>query len=666
MIKKALLMFAFAFLLFLAFPDSIASVPTNVTASVTVTCPFDVFVNASPAYMRYGTFNISYSLQSITNCFIQNMSGTFILINSSNSVVYSKKLVANYTNLTKRTYIVTLNAMNFSNGTYVAKVSFANAYTKATNASKFVLLMPANIVIVRFYTPNTRLQNNQPLIVYANITNTGQLTSNPLRLSFALIGPETYFTNFTLPKLLPFAYDNISFSVPNATVQHGTYTAYATVYYSTTAPYSNLTAYNKTPTSSFSYYVVQGPPIKPIPPVVIPQVSLETLPLFISTSVGIPVVSQFSFSDASSLPETINISIAPAFSDIAKLSASSITVKPGETVIDAILFSPSANTMAGTYVIPVNISATIANATRAATEYVMLEVVPKTNGTDLSTQLLLTNNTNQASGTILIKAPANRSLSNFTLSTRIPLQAVANVSQIVAYGLPNNIIKQDGYYIITWHVSSLPKGQTTYAYYTLQKPNPAFLTFSQNLLQMPSSVAPFQILRILNIEIPTLYTNSTQQITISALYTGAEPQEVRFMLTVPPTITVSPAERVVNASTNQLLMPTFNITTGPSTGTFIATLYIFTKGYNQTYSLPLIVLPKPIFIPPVPTTTVAPVISMSSYVRGYAAIGIILAFLVSIILVFAMLIRHRKARPKYKPEHVEHLAMIKRELERSA
>jgi len=653
-------------LIFLLIPIAFASSgPLNVVASVTVTCPFYVTINASPAYMRYSTFQIKYSLQSITDCYIQNMSGNFVILNSSNGVVYSQQLMANYTNLTKRTYSILLNATSFKNGTYTAKIEFANQYTQASNASKFEMLNPANIIIARFYTPNTRPSQNSQLVVYVNITNNGALTSNPMRLAFSLTGPTLYTTNFTLPKLMPGAYDNISFTVPNGTAQHGTYTAFAKIYYSTTAPYQNLTASNSTPTASFSYYVTPGPVVKPVPiPITpLPTLSIESAPMSVSTVAGQPVLSQISFSDTSSAPETVNLTVAPEFQNIVSISASSLVVKPGEVVTDSVVFRPFANATPGAYVVPINISTTIANITTTRTQYIMLSVVKKSNGTSLSTQMLLLNNATQASGTIAITAPSNSSLSNFTVATRLPLHSVSSISQITAYGLPSNITEQDGYYVITWHVAYLPKGQTTYAYYSLNKPNPQFLVYSQNLLQMPSKVIAAQVLRILNIEMPSLYTNSTGKITISALYTGSQVQNIYFMLTAPPAITIRPAELIVNASTNQLLIEAFNATSSSSTGTFMLSLYVSTPGFNNTYSLPLVVLPKPYTVTTVPPTPPTKPVQLIA-IGAYAEIVIILAFSVAIIIAIAIEAK-KHAKHKYRPEYVEHLARLKQQIERS-
>ena len=662
MVKKALLALAFTFLLFLAIPESTASLPANVTASVTVTCPFSVFVNASPAYMRYGNITMHYTLKSITDCFIQNMPGSFEILNQTGNIILQKSLVANYTNLTPRTYNLSLKATSLANGTYYAYVEFANMYTHASNTSKFELLNPANIVITRFYGSGSIVPLNSPFYLFANMTNTGQLTSNSITLNISIVGPVSYTGTYTLAKLMPHAYENVSIYIPNVTTQHGNFVAYAVAYYSTKAPSTNITEYNVSNRMNFSFYVLKGKPIKsiPIPITPTPSVSLASAPLLISTPAGTPVISQLSFSDAANVPEAVNVSISKDFASIVRLSASTLELLPGQLLTAQVVFSPSANTTPSTYVVPINVTATIANKTTSTTEFTTLVVSKPTSSTELSTQTLLVNNTNQASGTIAIKAPANSSLSNFTVEARIPASAVSSISDIYAYGLPNSLTEQDGYYVIEYHVTYLPKGQVTYAYYTLNRPNQAFLRLTQNLLLMPTRLVPTQELRILSISTPTLYTNSTTNVTVSALYTGATAEQIYFMLTSPPGVTVSPSSVIENASTNQLLIAQFKLKSGSVSGTYLLELYSGFSGYNSTYAIPLIVLPKPVSA----TTSTIAYKSVSVAVPAYVAYALLTAIVLILTVVAIAEVKRRRPKPQYNEEVVEHLARIREQIKR--
>jgi len=77
----------------------------------------------------------------------------------------------------------------------------------------------------------------------------------------------------------------------------------------------------------------------------------------------------------------------------------------------------------------------------------------------------------------------------------------------------------------------------------------------------------------------------------------------------------------------------------------------------------LVVLPKPYTVttvPPAPPTKPVPLIAIGTY----AEIGIILAFSVAIIIAIAIEAK-KHAKHKYRPEYVEHLARLKRQIERS-
>ena len=141
---------------------------------------------------------------------------------------------------------------------------------------------------------------------------------------------------------------------------------------------------------------------------------------------------------------------------------------------------------------------------------------------------------------------------------------------------------------------SFQKGQEVYAYYTITNLSKSieFPMHIQNLLTQPSTLKPSNLLRIVNFSLPTLYTNSTANMSADVLYTGTTEQPVYFYLTAPPGITVNNATQSVNATPNLLISKRFGIVTKGTTGTIILTLYVNTQGTNITYSLPLVVLQK--------------------------------------------------------------------------
>ncbi len=351
----------------------------------------------------------------------------------------------------------------------------------------------------------------------------------------------------------------------------------------------------------------------------------------------------------------ISINVPKIYSNIISFSASSFAIKPNENIAVQLSFTPNLTIAPGTYVIPLNITATIQNRSTTVKEYLSFTVYSRSSPSKyILNQVLLSNNTNIANGVLQIHNPTNSTIFNLRVATMIPKIVASNISQISAYGLANNITESDGYYVINWLVPYLPKDGSIYAYYTISKPhNQNLLTNIQNTMTVPTTYVPSTQLKVVEINVPTFYANTTGSISMEELYTGTSVQQVSALLIAPPGIGVSPSMYILNASPNTLLTQEFKIKVS-SPGTLMLSLYLSTQGFNTTYTIPIVVLPIPT------TTTIPPAVvpSKPSYLPGYIAAIILLL----IILIF--LGSRRRRGPKYSEERLSSLKEIKEMVKR--
>ena len=256
----------------------------------------------------------------------------------------------------------------------------------------------------------------------------------------------------------------------------------------------------------------------------------------------------------------------------------------------------------------------------------------------------------------MIKSLYNKPLTNATLYTNLPL-GVGDISQIVAYGLPNNITRTSMGYTIRWFIPSLPPNQAVYAYYTITKPkNQVLLATIRNVLSTPSQPTGPSILKVVDIGIPTFYQNSNEQIGVSALYTGTSSQQVAFSLSAPQTATISNSTYFVNATPNELLVHNFNVATKGYTGTLLFQLQVSTKGAVYNYTLPIVVLP---------TSTASlgsyPILNFIAQNR-WAIASVAVAIALVIIL---SLLRSTLSRPRYDADTQSRLIRLREHIKRS-
>jgi len=668
-ITDAMKPFAIIFIFF-AFFSLVFAATSSVTASVTVVCPGKVSINVLPAYMKFLNISLNYSLEQTANCIIPNATGTFSIINKLNSAsVFSKRVVFyNVSSIERQSLSISSNAL--ANTTYYAVLNLTElSYKIQGTSSTFELVNPAIITTNVSAFPSTASPST-PILIKIGLHNKGSLASSNIIINTSISGPQQIKLIYTASPLAPGGAENISYTITNLTsaglYNVNVYSSYNTILgheilNSTSHASTSFTISTPAPPPSPSPTPAPTPTPSPIPvpkPVTpIPGISLVSAPLIVSSSVGSSSLSQLSLINTANTTELVNITVAKPYSSLVQLSASSFYIKPNENIAVQLAFIANSTLKPGVYTIPINISASIKNKTRSITEYMQFYAYSKQTSS-IASQIVLANNTNIANGILKIANPTNKTLFNVRVSTMLPKGLVSNISDITAYGLINNITESNGYYIINWLVPYLPSGSSTYAYYTILKPqNQVMLANIQNLMEVPSYVKPSSTLRIININVPTFYVNQSNKIIVSELYTGTTTQSVMIQLLAQPGIVVKPGLVIVNASPNEVLTQAFNVTSS-SAGTMMLSLYLAMQGYNATYSIPALVLA------PITTTTIPQAIQPKPIAISSYYLEILLIFVILIVLVLALLARRRNM-PKYSEEKLGELKelreMIKRE-----
>lgn len=375
-----------------------------------------------------------------------------------------------------------------------------------------------------------------------------------------------------------------------------------------------------------------------IQPLVAQQfVALTYKPIYATAQPNDDILSQLDLQNIGIQPQSISLSVM-TYQNLLALSTNRTYLYANQNASIELTFQSQQNATPGTYNIPIDVISNTANGLKSElTTYVTFVIQNKTvNKPSYSSQIDILNYTlnysNIASGIIKINSPGNSSLSNISLRTTMPLSVANSISQIVAYGLNNNKTIENGNYIINWYISYIPSGQSIYAYYTINKPsNQSSLKHIQDeFVPLPPNQKQ-SILRLVNIVIPTFYTDSTNHMSIYVLYKGVVTQRVLFSLMAPSGTTIYNGTQIVNASPNQILNRSFVIATGNTLGTLILNLSVSTAGGNLTYTLPINILPS------TTSTSTIPQKQINHTPNEIETIGIILIIIaLALILLYAL------------------------------
>ena len=215
------------------------------------------------------------------------------------------------------------------------------------------------------------------------------------------------------------------------------------------------------------------------------------------------------------------------------------------------------------------------------------------------------------------------------------------------------------YIMIKWLVPYLPAGRTITLSYTITNPmNVGLLPLIQNLLVVQSTPAPIGMLRVVSMQTPTFYTNSTNRITVGVLYTGTSEQKVEFILSTTSGATIINPVQFVNATPNQLLQEAFVVRSENVTGTEMFDLSIATSNATVSYTVPVIVLEKPSAA--VISTTIPQTAISGAIILKYSSLALGIAVLVIIVII----VRGARKKPRYEAERAKELIRIREQIKR--
>ncbi len=578
---------------------------SSVAAYVTVGCPFSVQMHTLPVYPQGSVITVNYTIKTIAQCSISNLNGYFSLAESGNNELNTSQSVSTVSQ-TPSTYPININTNTLPTGNYAAEVYFKNSGFSNSSSSNFKLMPPANLIITSLATGPANLTS--PIYIYLTVNNSGYYAANSIKLNLSVTGPESSSITQSLSSLSPAQSENTVIIIENVTSLPGKYHVEANV------TYSSNNALVKT--SDSTTYVVKGrsSSVGPAPTTSggvvsqirksqlvssIPNVNIVSSPLYISTTSGQAVMSILGFQGSVSGNTTVFMQVPKEYSDILSLSADSMRLSENETRYVQMMFNP-VSISPGTYLIPLNITEIAPNGNSAnKTEYFeFVSYSQKTLSSSLpvlvSQQVQIINSSSAAQTTITITSLSNATITNATLYTSIPL-SVGNLSQISAYGLPNNITATNLGYTIKWSIPMLLPNEPIYAYYNIKKPNDQLsLPRIQNIFNAPSTATKSSILDVIGIKAPILYQNSSGVIEVSALYTGTSDSQIKCALSNIQDMTVPNPALYINATPNELVNCDFNIMAKNITGTFPLMLTIYVQGFEYNESVPVVILPSQI------------------------------------------------------------------------
>jgi hypothetical protein len=210
--------------------------------------------------------------------------------------------------------------------------------------------------------------------------------------------------------------------------------------------------------------------------------------------------------------------------------------------------------------------------------------------------------------------------------------------------MQNNITIVNGTVIIDWHIPAIPKGATIYGYYLINNPNhQLLLKYIQTSFVSPSQLTSQQVLRIVDLKVPTFYQNASANVNVKVLYTGAIPQPVTFTLSSLSGVSIYPSYITLNATPNQVLAQSFAVMP-TETGTQILTLVVSTSGANITYPITILTLPQSPSSSATPSGAIASALFFNRVAITAVAVLLIIAFVVSFILLRRRMTKSRIER----------------------
>lgn len=622
--------------------------PANLSANATVICPFNITANPSNAnhtYIKPEAVSITYRVSTTVNCSIASMPGHLNLSIMGNTAAFASHAL-NVTNVSNTPVhgSFQLASNSIPSGNITVNVSFSTFHFYNYSNTHFELLSPANMLIANFSA--TSVSVGSPEQFTLGLSNKGNFSAENVSISIKITGPRNFSLDYAIGNFTPYPTSKVyQFVTSNLTSQQGLYNASAYLSYESsgknrTSPYFNISYFVSPPPS----HHVAPKKIHVIPQ--IPNVDIISMPLYIGLVPNTTYTELIGVKNSGNATEILNVSLPSYFSNLFMLSASSISLLPGQSAY--IQISPALPTLKapGIYDVPVNISASIKNRTFSTSQIVSYIIYSNLSKPDIGYSIISTNNTRNATATISIQNPFNKSAVGVVAQTFIPALLVNNTSDIIAYGLPSSITYLNGEYKISWQLPNMPPHSTIYGYIKLLNVSDPYLLYNiQNSLLSQIYMQP-NLLRIVSASAPSLKVNQSGNVTVDLLYTGPSITELSALLTGPKSLNIEPSITDY-LYPGELITENFSIKPEES-GTIITTFFGSVPGQNVSASIPIIVAPIPL-APAAPKITGIAAISyfIHSELMSYPFLLYIIPLII-ILLALAGAYMVYRGRPKYR------------------
>ncbi|MCL5429953.1 MAG: hypothetical protein M1504_00560 [Candidatus Marsarchaeota archaeon] len=654
-------------------------------ANVYINCQFgtSVTVNA-PVYLQPAVIGVTYSANSINQCTIPSITGNVEISNTiSGYIAYTTAASISNVGSSPASGYLTINSNAVPQSTYyIATLALASPnITESSTSNMFQVISPANILITSLtVSPSSPSQGSQ-ITITTNILNSGSLVSSNAFLNLKITGPNgfSYVSNTAVANLAPQQSTIISTTLTSVTQTTQKYTVvenvsyvstytYNSVTYQTPLLYSNAasTTYTvpSTVTQCGSCGVVYIPPV-PVS-ITIPSSLLQftQIPIFSEAILGSTTIGIMGLENMYNDNITVSLSVPKYAFGTLELSSSTVYLTPKTTQLVDTVFEQNRNTTPGTYVVPINVTTrSISNGklnTQSSVVFAAYNVKTQPNYPYYIENVNLFNNTQTAKIEFSVYNPTPKPLYNVNLSFEVPRLSMTELTSIKASGPVYHISNTSGETIVTWVIPKLIQNSSA-----LLETSISNITSPSSFYNLQASLASASTINatsfsISSINAPIFLENQSGAISVTALYTGTNETNVTMTLVPPPGlgITVQNKTQRFHVFPNTLVTATYNVSGIGTLGTSTFQLRVFGPFSEQTYSIPVLVVPPPEQSP----------ISLPNLPKTPPELVFLLEVIAAIIIIIVMIIeaiKHLRNRPKYVKSRAEELKRVRQRVNRT-
>lgn len=549
--------------------------------------------SAYPNYFAPSKIQIYYTLKTMGQCTASSASGTLTLSSATSGTIYSVVPV-NVTSIGSRsiTRVVYANSTGAAEGENLATMIFSNSQASNVSTTSFYVIQPAMIKITGLnLTSENSTQVGSPISIATGVLNTADFNADNATLNLKIIQPNLgdYSGRFFLGAIPAFRDLVLNINPGAAAVPYlqGRYQIIENVsYYSNftaPAPVGTLTSNLTYSNDSSVYYIVHvnrqggyngtayGTPLANAGPLSVRSFPFYTSILNRPSQSALGVISLY---DGANYPVTANISAPNTAAGGLSFSQGSVTLQSGGTANIKVQFTPSGN-LSGMYVLPISIRTSGQGASVTNQTNIIINLVNSTGQLQILGSMKAFNGNRNASVQFNVVNLENAMLYNLLLHTQLNSSVTGSRSNIATQGTLLNVSSNN--YSIEWSAGQLHGGSNMSFSYNLT--NALLLKGLINTMTYlsateQSNLAPLTILGINKPQI--VYTNTTANITVSAVYTGLNATTVAFMLIPPSGINVTNPQQSFKVVPDSTIDAKFTIKAGSIPGNY--TLKLITPG----------------------------------------------------------------------------------------